>query len=86
MGSKCDIEKFMGSNDIKLWKVKMRAILIQQKCFEALKGETQMSATLTQTEKTKKNDKALSVIILCALGSVERGSKRNNRSGYVGQT
>jgi len=36
MGSKWDIEKFTGSNDFGLWKVKMRAILIQQKCVEEL--------------------------------------------------
>jgi hypothetical protein len=29
MGSKFDIEKFTGSNDYGLWKVKMRAVLIQ---------------------------------------------------------
>jgi len=39
MGSKWDIEKFTGSNNFGLWKVNMRAILIQQKCVEALKGE-----------------------------------------------
>jgi hypothetical protein len=36
MGSKWDIEKFTGSNDYELWKVKMRAVLIQNKCGEAL--------------------------------------------------
>jgi hypothetical protein len=29
MGSKFDIERFTGSNDYGLWKVKMRAVLIQ---------------------------------------------------------
>jgi len=38
MGSKWDIEKFTGSNDFGLWKVKVRTILTQQKCDEALKG------------------------------------------------
>jgi hypothetical protein len=38
MGSKWEIEKFTGSNNFGLWKVKMRAILTQQKCVEALKG------------------------------------------------
>ncbi|KEH28506.1 hypothetical protein MTR_5g099435 [Medicago truncatula] len=51
MGSKWDIEKFTGSNDFGLWKVKMQAVLTQQKCVEALKGEAAMSATLTQEEK-----------------------------------
>ena len=29
MGLKGDIERFTGSNDYELWKVKMRAVLIQ---------------------------------------------------------
>jgi len=65
MGSKWDIEKFTGNNYFGLWKVKMRAILIQQKCVEALKGEAQMPVHLTPTEKTEMNDKAVSAIILC---------------------
>ncbi|MCI04342.1 cytochrome P450 [Trifolium medium] len=43
----------------------MRAILIKQKCVEALKGEAHMPATLSAAEKTKMNDKALSALILC---------------------
>jgi len=39
MGLKWDIEKFTGDNNFGLWKVKMEAVLIQQKCGEALKGE-----------------------------------------------
>jgi hypothetical protein len=62
MGSKWDIEKFTGSNDYGLWKVKMRAILIQNKCVEALKGEAQMPASLSAAEKTQMNDKALSAL------------------------
>lgn len=34
-------------NDFILWKVKMKVILIQQKCANALRGETKMSITLT---------------------------------------
>lgn len=40
MGSmKYDIEKFNGNNDFGLWRIKMRAILIQQGLMDALKGE-----------------------------------------------
>ncbi|MCI55508.1 glutamate receptor 3.6, partial [Trifolium medium] len=63
--SKWDIEKFTGSNDFGLWKVKVGAILIQQKCVEALKGDAHMPANLSTEEKTEMNDKALSAIILC---------------------
>ena len=65
MGTKWDIEKFSGNNDFGLWKVKMEAILIQQKCVEVLKGEAKMAATLSQAEKTEMIDKARSAIILC---------------------
>jgi hypothetical protein len=61
---KWDIKKFTGSNEFVLWKVNMRAILIQHRCVDALKGEAQMHATLTLVEKTEMNDKALSAIIL----------------------
>ncbi|MCI75641.1 glutamate receptor 3.6, partial [Trifolium medium] len=43
----------------------MRAILVQQKCVEVLKGLSQMPAHLSAEEKTVMNDKAVSVIILC---------------------
>jgi hypothetical protein len=65
MGSMWDTEKFTVSNDFGLWKVEMRAILIQQMCVEALKGEAQMSTSLSAAEKIEMNDKALSAIILC---------------------
>jgi hypothetical protein len=64
MGSKWDIEKFTRSNDSELWKVKMREVLIQNKCVEALKGEAQMLAHLTRANKSDMNDKAMSAIIL----------------------
>lgn len=76
MGSKWDIEKFTGSNDFGLWKVKMRAILIQQKCVEALKGEAQMPTHLTPVEKAEMNDKAVSAIILCLGDKVLREVSR----------
>ncbi|WVZ07194.1 hypothetical protein V8G54_020540 [Vigna mungo] len=65
MATKFDVEKFNGANDFGLWKIKMEAILIQQGCVEALKGESKMSDTMTLEEKKKMGDKARSAIILC---------------------
>ncbi|WVZ24349.1 hypothetical protein V8G54_002893 [Vigna mungo] len=65
MATKFDVEKFNGANDFGLWKIKMEAILIQQGCDEALKGESRMSGAMTQEEKKKMGDKARSAIILC---------------------
>ncbi|PNX56912.1 cytochrome p450 [Trifolium pratense] len=70
MGSKWEIEKFTSKNDFGLWKVKVRAILTQQKCLEALLGILNMPNTLSNAEKNEMNDKALSVIILCLADNV----------------
>ena len=65
MGSKWDIEKFTGDNDFELWKVKMEAVLIQQKCVKALKGEGSLPVTMSRAEKTEMVDKVRSAIVLC---------------------
>jgi len=65
MGLKWDIEKFTEDNDFGLWKVKMEAALIQQKCEKALKGEGSLAVTMSRAEKTEMVDKARSAIVLC---------------------
>jgi hypothetical protein len=65
MGSKWDIEKFTKDNDFGLWKVKMEAVLIQQKCEKALKGEDALPVTLSQAERIEMVDKTRSSIVLC---------------------
>jgi len=65
MGSKWDIERFTGDNDFGLWKKKMEAVLIQQKCEKALKGEGSLLVTMSLAEKTEMMDKARSAIVLC---------------------
>jgi hypothetical protein len=64
MDSKFCIEKFTSSNDLGLWKVKMRSVLVYTKCVEALKG-AQMPASLSVAEKADLNERAVSVITLC---------------------
>jgi len=76
MGSKWDIEKFTGSNDFGLWNVKIPAVLTQQKCVEALKGEAAMLASLTQAEKREMIDKAKNAIVLCLGDKVLRDVAR----------
>ena len=66
MGStKYDIEKFLGKNDFGLWRIKMRAILVQQGLVDALRGESGLSANLSPKEKTEIMEKAHSAIIPC---------------------
>jgi len=43
----------------------MEAVLIQQKCINALKGEGALLVTMSQVEKTEMVDKARSAIVLC---------------------
>lgn len=62
---KYDIEKFTGINDFGLWRIKMRAILVQQGLVEALKNEEEMSSSLKEKERVEILDKAHSAIILC---------------------
>lgn len=72
MGSKWDIEKFTGDNDFGLWQVKMKAVLTQQKCALAVKGEDALPATMSQAEKTEMVEKAMSAIVLCLSDKVLR--------------
>ncbi|KAF3960825.1 hypothetical protein CMV_014492 [Castanea mollissima] len=46
-----EIEKFNGKNDFNLWRVKMRALLVQQGLWKALKGKNALPATLSDEEK-----------------------------------
>jgi len=43
----------------------MEAVLIQQKCAKALKGEDVLLVTMSQAEETEMVDMAKSVIVLC---------------------
>lgn len=65
MGSaRFDIEIFTGKNDFGLWRLKMRALLVQQGLELALEGEQKLPSTLTDKEKREILDKAHSALIL----------------------
>lgn len=49
--SKFDIEMFSGKNDFGLWRMKVRAILVQQGVAEALKGKEELTYSLSSKEK-----------------------------------
>lgn len=66
MGStRFDIDKFTGSNDFSLWKIKMQAIPTQQGLSVALMADDKVPTTVTEDEKKDLTNKALSTIILC---------------------
>src|SRR3954471_23054695 len=80
--TKYEIEKFTGVNDFGLWRLKMKALLVQQGCLEALKGEAAMNAALTAAEKTNMIEKAHSAILLSLGDKVLRQvSKETTASG-----
>nr|CAN60557.1 hypothetical protein VITISV_035871 [Vitis vinifera] len=62
--AKFDIEKFSGKSDFGLWRVKMKALLVQQGLQDALKGEKDIPKTLSEKEKNDILEKAQSAIIL----------------------
>src|SRR3954466_14904633 len=80
--TKYEIEKFTGVNDFGLWRLKMKALLVQQGCLEALKGEAAMNAALTAAEKINMIEKAHSAILL-SLGDMvlRQVSKETTASG-----
>ncbi|GJX40792.1 hypothetical protein Tco_0255782 [Tanacetum coccineum] len=61
-GAKLDIEKFDGTGDFGLWRIKMRALLIQHGCEAALEV---LPEDMEAQAKTKLNKKAHSAVILC---------------------
>jgi len=47
MTNKFDIEKNLDHNDFRLCRIKIKVILIQQACVDAIKDETNMSTLLS---------------------------------------
>ncbi|GJT10255.1 retrovirus-related pol polyprotein from transposon TNT 1-94 [Tanacetum coccineum] len=62
-GAKFDIEKFDGTGDFRLWRIKMRALLIQHGCEAALEV---LSADMEAEAKAELNKKAHSACELNA--------------------
>ncbi|GKD86759.1 retrovirus-related pol polyprotein from transposon TNT 1-94 [Tanacetum coccineum] len=69
---KFDLEKFNGSNDFTLWKVKMRALLIQQGCAVALEGDDRFPKDTKEEVKKEILEKAHSAIFLSVTDEVLR--------------
>ncbi|GJZ45294.1 hypothetical protein Tco_0592890 [Tanacetum coccineum] len=61
-GAKFNIDKFDGTGDFRLWRVKMRALLIQHRCEAALEV---LPADMVAEAKAELNKKAHSAVILC---------------------
>nr|GEU78596.1 hypothetical protein [Tanacetum cinerariifolium] len=68
-GVKFDIKKFVETGDFGLWRIKMRALLIQHGCEAALEV---LPKDMESQAKTKLNKKAHSAVILCLGNKVLR--------------
>ncbi|KAK3009152.1 hypothetical protein RJ639_014179 [Escallonia herrerae] len=62
--TKYDLEKFYGSNDFSLWRMKMRVVLIQQGLLKALKGKQGLPDTMFDDEKEDMLERAHSALLL----------------------
>ncbi|GJZ08691.1 copia LTR rider [Tanacetum coccineum] len=68
-GAKFDIEKFDGTGDFGLWRIKMRALLIQHGCEAALEV---LPEDMEAETKAELNKKPHSAVILCLGNKVLR--------------
>ncbi|GKC54153.1 retrovirus-related pol polyprotein from transposon TNT 1-94 [Tanacetum coccineum] len=68
-GAKFDIEKFDGTGDFGLWRIKMRALLIQHECEVALEV---LPVDMEAQTKAELNKKDHSAVILCLGNKVLR--------------
>ena len=81
--TKYDIEKFTGSNDFGLWRIKMRSILVQQSLIKALGGESKLSPTLSEEENEDLLDKAHSAVLLSLGDKVLRQVSKEKSAAAV---
>ena len=70
--AKFEINKFNGKNDFSLWRVKMRALLVQQGLWKARKGKNALPAMLSDEEKEDLLEQAHSAILLSLGDEVSR--------------
>ena len=62
--AKFDIEKFNGNNDFGLWRLKMKAVMMQQGLWDVLKGGKEEAEEKTDIKKSNLHDKAYGTLIL----------------------
>ncbi|KAK2982593.1 hypothetical protein RJ640_002082 [Escallonia rubra] len=80
--TKYDLEKFDGSNDFSLWRMKMCVVLIQQGLLKALKGKQGLPDTMSDDEKEDMLERAHSALLL----TDHAGSRKKGRSRSQSKT
>lgn len=82
--TKFDAEKFTGLNDFGLWRLKMKALLVQQGLADAIKSETEFVKAIAAEDKRKEmKEKAHSAIILCLSDKVLREVSKEETAAAV---
>jgi hypothetical protein len=61
---KFEVEKFIGKNNFKLWKLKMHDLLVQQELHKALEGKTKKPTGMTNEDWEDLDTRSLSTIQL----------------------
>ena len=80
--AKFKVEKFTGSNDFGLWRLKMRALLVHQGLDDALKGMSGLLETMSNQDKKALMEKAHGAVILSLRDKVLRNvSKERTAAG-----
>lgn len=62
---KFDAEKFTRMNDFGLWRIKMKALLVQQGLAEVIKGEDEFKKAVPAEKQDEMKEKAHNAIIIC---------------------
>ena len=70
--SKFEIEKFDGKGDFPMWKKKMRAVLVQQKCAKAIGDPSDFPEMMKSSDKQEILETAYSLLILNLADNVLR--------------
>ena len=81
--AKFDIEKFTGNHDFGLWRLKMKAVMMQQGLWGVLKGEAAEEDEKAGTKKQDLQDKAYSTLILSLSDRVLREVSKEEAAAVV---
>ena len=62
--SRFEIDKFDGKGDLSVWKKKMKAVLVQQKCAKAIADPSEFPEVMKSSEKQEILENAYTLLIL----------------------
>ncbi|KAK0573894.1 hypothetical protein LWI29_015123 [Acer saccharum] len=69
---KFDIDKFDGTGDFRIWRIKVKALLSQQKILKAIEGSDKLHDSITVAQKDDMLEMALGTITLNLFDNILR--------------